>query len=227
MPRLRTADASHHRQAQGAARIYHAVALILGEDLQAALPVAEGAVSICESEGVLFWRAAAYSVLGWLLALNGRSAEGLPPLARGAALQAEAGIRGNLSEFWNRWARGLFEAGQFQEASRTAHRARELAEAAGEQAYLAEALHVLARIDAESGDVGSARDHYQRARDLAARLEMRPLAARCDLGLGSVARRTADLTRARVHLARAAEEFRALGMLRSLSQAEAEQAWLA
>ena len=113
---VRTADASHHRQAQGAARIYHAVALILGEDLQAALPVAEGAVSICESEGVLFWRAAAYSVLGWLLALNGRSAEGLPPLARGAALQAEAGIRGNLSEFWNRWARGLFEAGQFQEA---------------------------------------------------------------------------------------------------------------
>ena len=56
---------------------------------------------------------------------------------------------------------------------------------------------------------------------------MRPLAARCDLGLGSVARRTAELTRARVHLARAAEEFRALGMLRSLSQAEAEQAWLA
>jgi DNA-binding SARP family transcriptional activator len=223
---VRTADASHHRQAQGAARMYHAVALILGEDLRAALPVAEEAVSICESEGVLFWRAAAYSALGWLLALNGRSAEGLPYLAGGAALQAEAGIRGTLSVFWNRWARGLLEAGQLQEAGRTAHRALELAQAAGEHAYMAEAFHVLARIDSELGDVISARDLYQRARDLAAGLEMRPLAARCNLGLGSVARRTADVTRARAHLACAAEEFRALGMLHSLSQAEAEQARL-
>jgi tetratricopeptide (TPR) repeat protein len=223
---MSTADASHHRQAQGAARMYHAVALILGENLQAALPVAEEAVSICETEGVLFWRAAAYSVLGWLLALNGRSAEGLPHLARGAALQAEAGIRGTLSVFWIRWAWGLLEAGQLQEAGRTAHRALELAEAAGERAYLAEALDVLARIDSESGDVVSARERYQRARDLATSLEMRPLAARCDLGLSGVARRAGDLTRARAHLARAAEEFRTLGMLGSLGRVEAERARL-
>jgi class 3 adenylate cyclase/tetratricopeptide (TPR) repeat protein len=222
-----TADASHHRQAQGTARMYQAVALILGEDLRAALPVAIEAVSICETEGVLFWRAAAYSVLGWLLALNGRSAEGLPHLARGAALQAEAGIRGTLSVFWNRWALGLLEAGQVQEAGRTAHRALELAQAAGERAYMAEALEVLAGIDSESGDMVSGRDRYQRALDLATSLQMRPLAARCDLGLGRVARRAADLTRARAHLARAAEEFRALGMLGSLGRVEAERARLA
>jgi class 3 adenylate cyclase/tetratricopeptide (TPR) repeat protein len=224
---VRTADASHHRQAQGTARMYYAVALILGEDLRAARPVVERAVAICENEGVLFWRAAAYSTQGWLLTLNGRPAEGLPYLERGAALQAEAGIRGTLSVFWHRWAGGWLEAGELQEAGRTARHAVELAQAAGERAYMAEAFHVLARIDAASGDVVSARDHYQRARDLATSLEMRPLAARCDLGLGSVASRAADLIRARAYLARAAGEFRALGMLRSLSQAEAEQARLA
>ena len=223
---VRAADASRHRQAQGAARVYYAGALVLSENLQAAGPVAEEALSICEKEGVLFWRACAYSVLGWLLAQNGRPADGLPHLARGAALQAEGGVRSVLAAFWNRWAEGLLEAGQRAEAGRTAHRALELAAAAAEHAFMAEALHLLARIDAESGDVVLARDGYQRARDLATSLEMRPLAARCNLGLGSVARRTGDLTRARPHLMSAAEEFRSLGMLRALSQAEAEQARL-
>jgi hypothetical protein len=85
-------------------------------------------------EGVLFWRAAAYSTLGWLLALDGRPAEGLPYLASGAALQAEAGISGTLAVFWHRWAGGVLEAGQLKEAGRTAHRALELAQAAGESA---------------------------------------------------------------------------------------------
>lgn len=162
-------------------------------------------------EGVLFWRAAAYSTLGWLLALDGRPAEGLPYLASGAALQAEAGISGTLAVFWHRWAgggaRGWTAKGSRSYRTSCA-RARPGRRRGCIGAYMAEAFHVLGRIELESGNAVSARDRYQRARDLATSLEMRPLAARCDLGLGSVERRAADLTRARAYLARAAEEFR-------------------
>ncbi len=171
---MEEADRSGHRQGQAAARMYYALALVPRAELELARAVASKAVELADSESVLFWRAFAHSILGWIMARQGQPEEGLPLLAQGAAFQAEAGIKGTLASFWIRWAEGQLLAGQVAEAQRTGRRALELAQQAGERGAEAEALQLLAAVSARAGRVQIAQTYQAQAAALARELRMDP-----------------------------------------------------
>jgi tetratricopeptide (TPR) repeat protein len=171
---VKEADQSRHRQGQAAARIYYAQVLVQHGDLDLARAVGSRAVELAESESVLFWRAAAYSTLGWIMTRQGHTGEGVPLLARGAALQAEAGIKGTLAAFWLRWAEGQLLAGEVEEAQRIGRRALELAQQTGERGCEADALQILAAIAARAGRVELAETYHAQAALLGRELRMDP-----------------------------------------------------
>jgi tetratricopeptide (TPR) repeat protein len=217
------AEASGYVQAQAAAYLYQATALVARGEFGAALPLCEGGIRLSERGAVGFWRAFAYSMHGWTLAYAGDADQGLPLLERGARLQESGGIKAIRSIFWARWAEGLLLGGDLVEAERIGSRALELAVASGERGFEAEARHVLARIAAGGGvtELDAAHRHYERASALAAELGMRPLQARCHLGLAGLYQRTAKLDQAKDHLTTARKMFREMEMGFWLEQSEA------
>jgi transcriptional regulator with AAA-type ATPase domain/tetratricopeptide (TPR) repeat protein len=218
------AEASGYFQAQAAAYLYQATALVSRGEFGAALPLCERGVRLGELGAVGFWRAFAYSMWGWALACSDDVDQGLPHLERGAVLQEGVGIKAIRSIFWTRWAEGLLLGGDLLEAKRAGIRGLELAEASGERGFAAEACHVLARIAAGGGaaEFDAAYLHYERASALADELGMRPLHARCHLGVASLYRRMAKIDQARWHLTTAMTMFRGMDMRFWLEQAEAE-----
>ena len=161
-----------------------------------------------------FWRAFAYSMLGWVLVRSGEAEQGVPHLERGAVLQESSGIKAIRSVFWTRWAEGLLLSGDLLEAKRVGRRGLELAEVSGERGFEAEACHVLARTAAEGSDseLDAACLHYERAARLATELGMRPLVAHCHLGLGKLYRRTGDEATAQQHVTTATTMYREMDM---------------
>jgi class 3 adenylate cyclase/tetratricopeptide (TPR) repeat protein len=217
------AEASGYVQAQAAAYLYQATALVAHGEFGAALPLCEGGIRLSERGAVGFWRAFAYSMQGWTLAYAGDVDQGLPLLERGARLQESGGIKAIRSIFWARWAEGLLLGGDLVEAKRIGSRALELAVASGERGFEAEAYHVLARTAAAGGmsELAVAQRHYDRASVLAAELGMRPLQARCHLGLAGLCQQTAKLEQANDHLTTARTMFREMEMRFWLEQGEA------
>jgi class 3 adenylate cyclase/tetratricopeptide (TPR) repeat protein len=218
------AEASGYFPAQAAAHLYQATALVSRGEFGAALPLCARGVRLSELGAVGFWRAFAYSMLGWVLARSGEADRGLPHLERGAVLQESSGIKAIRSVFWTRWAEGLLLDGNLLEAKRVGLRGLELAEVSGERGFEAEACHVLARAVAEGGDseLDAACLHYERASTLAAELGMGPLVAHCHFGLGKLYRRTGDAAKAGRHLTTATAMYREMGMTFWLEKADAE-----
>jgi tetratricopeptide (TPR) repeat protein len=218
------AESSGYFPAQAAAHLYQAMALMSRGKVAAALPLCRRGVRLSELGAVGFWRAGAYSMLGWALARSGEANQGLPHLERGAVLQESCGIKAIRSVFWTRWAEGLLLGGNLPEAKRVGRRGLELAEAAGERGFEAEAYHVLARTAAEGDDseLDVACLYYERAVTLAVELGMRPLVAHCHLGLGKLYRRTTDRAKAAEHLTTARAMYQEMDMGVWLEKADTE-----
>jgi tetratricopeptide (TPR) repeat protein len=217
------ADAYAHPQAQAIAYTLGALPLLyMGETLQG-VAMAEQALELCKTRGLILWFPAASVTFGWALALAGRADEGLPHLERGPTIVEAFGSKNFVSLMYTWWAEGLLLAGQVAEAALKIDRAVELARMCREAGYLTEALHGRAQVlaGADPLDFETAAAAYGQARQEAERLGQRSLVARCHLGLGQLYRRAGEPAQAREHLSGAVALFRDMGLGRWLGQAEA------
>ena len=107
-----------------------------------------------------------------------------------------------------------------------AQEAVELAASTERRLQEGHALRILGDVLGQVSGVERAEATYRRALALAEAQEMQPLQARCQLGLGRLYRRQGRVDEAGASLTAASRLLRALGMLRWVTDAEAELAEL-
>jgi tetratricopeptide (TPR) repeat protein len=192
---------------------------------QAAIPILEEGLALCENKTVPFLLPIVASELGVAYALAGRLEEAIRLCELGVSYGASMGLMfgealrlTSLSEtFWmSRRRQEAVEAAERALRASREHRTR------GHEAWV---LRLLGEIAAhgDSPDTESAEDHYRKALELADAHGMRPLVAHCHLGLGTLYRRAGKPHEGQGHLGRAAEMYRDMAMPSCLEQAQA--AW--
>jgi tetratricopeptide (TPR) repeat protein len=220
---IQAAEDDKHPQSQAVTWTLAATPFVYRGDAAEAVRLAERALALCESKGLLTWLPGAIATLGWALVAAGRLEEALPYLERAPSLYETLGLRTYLSLLFVWWAEGLLLAGRIEEARDVALRAVETAVACGERGNEAEGLLVMANVLAASEPPDPmAATYYERVRNQAEELGMRPLLGYCHLGLGRFHLRSGARERGIQHLGQAATLFRAMGMRRALSVVEAE-----
>jgi tetratricopeptide (TPR) repeat protein len=162
--------------------------------------------------------------LGYVYALSGRVAEGIPMLEHAVSAIATMGLGAYRPLFLMYLGEAYVLASRLEDALEVAGRALAVARERGQRGYEAWALHLLGEIATRRHprDVETAEGDYRQAMGVAEELGMRPLLARCHLDLGRLARRTGQRQRAREHLTTATTMLREMGMRLWLEQAEAE-----
>jgi tetratricopeptide (TPR) repeat protein len=203
---------------------YRGVGLLaLGQgDMQAAIPVFERCLGLCQTWDIAGWFAIMAAQLGYTYALSGRMSEALPLLEQ-AIVQAPA----KRSVYHARLLGYLSEAylldGRPEDALPLAVSALELARARKERGFQAYALHLVGEIAVQHthSNVDEAAAHYQQALALAEELGMRPLQAHCHRGLGLLYAAIGQREPARAELSTAIALYRAMEMTFWLPQAEA------
>jgi len=173
------------------------------------------------------WNLTLFSVgnpgsLGYVYALLGRTAEGIPLMEHTLSAFGTMGHRLAQSFFLVPLGEAYVLAGRLADAHELAGRALTFAREGGQRPYQAWALRLLGEIAARSDSPQHADGHYRDARALAEELGMRPLVAHCHLGLGRLHWRTGTRQEAHAHLTMAAMMYREMGMPFWLEQAEEE-----
>ena len=192
-------------------------------DLSRAIPLLEGAMSLCQDMNFLLWFPLLAAALGTAYTLAGRVTDAEPLLTQ-AVEQATAVERVDSQAFCClSLGEAQMLAGRLEEAhtltEHTLAHAREHKER-GSEAY---ALRLLGDIAArrEPLEAKQAEAHYRQALTLAGELGMRPLQAHCHLGLGTLSGRTGQRQQARTELSAAIDLYRTMDMTFWLPQAQA------
>jgi class 3 adenylate cyclase/tetratricopeptide (TPR) repeat protein len=161
--------------------------------------------------GLLGWASA---MLGYAYVLGGNAVEGVTLLEDGAALSQRAQVKVAESLVASALGEAYLRAGRLAEASTTAMRALDIARARRERGYEAWTIRLQGQIAIASTrtELPWAEEHFRNAGVIADTLGMRPLRAHCRLGLASVHAKAGRPVEAAAERARAAAEFRAMGM---------------
>jgi class 3 adenylate cyclase/tetratricopeptide (TPR) repeat protein len=194
-------------------------------DVHQAISALEQGLRICRDtmpDNRFLFRMVA-SCLGYVYALSGRIAEGLPLLEeaikRAPSRRVEVSNRQNLA-----WlGEAYLMAGHQDDAMDLAGQVLKLSRASNERGHQAYALRLLGEIAArrEPPESDQTEGHYRQALALAEELGMRPLQAHCHLGLGTFYAKISQREEACTELATAIEMYRAMDMTFWLPQAEA------
>jgi tetratricopeptide (TPR) repeat protein len=223
---VREADESGHPYAQAIAHSWRVMPVAHRGDFEAAIPLCEVAVALCEKKELLGWLPFAYALWGWVLSGAGRPDEGVPFSERAIALFEMVGITAFLSVQYVQLAEGLLIAGRIDEARRAALRAVELASSHGERSSESWARCVLGDVEVEAR-AGDAHLHHEAALAIAEEQQLPMLRARSHLGLARIESRAGDRAAARRHLAVAGEIYRAAHAPRWLARVAHVEAELA
>ncbi len=196
-------------------------------DLDKAIPALERGLALCDRWDLRLWSFENAAFLGSAYALCGRLSEAFPLFERAVGEMPlkqldHALVVGQLAE-------ALLLASRFEEASRYASQALDLAQRSRERGNEAYAWRLLAEVQSrgDAPDLEAAAAHYRDAMTLAVELGMSPLVAHCHLGLGKLHRRTGRHDQAHEHLTTATTMYRAMDMRFWLEQADAEMRGLA
>jgi tetratricopeptide (TPR) repeat protein len=123
--------------------------------------------------------------LGYVYALLGRTAEGIPLMEHTRIGLETMGHRLAQSFFLVLLGEAYVLADRLEDAFKVSGRALAFAREGGQRPYEARALRLLGEITARRDPPDRAEGHYREARALAEQLGMRPLVAHCHLGLGT------------------------------------------
>ncbi len=173
------------------------------------------------------WNLTPFSVgnmgsLGYVYALLGRPAEGIPLMEHMLCAFETMGHRLAQSFYLVPLGEAYVLADRLDHALEFAGRALTLAREGGRRPYEAWALRLLGEVTARRDPPEVADGHYRKALALAEQCGMRPLIAHCHLGLGKLYRRTGTFEQAQEHLGTATTLYREMDMRFWLEQAEVE-----
>ncbi len=166
--------------------------------------------------------------LGYVYALSGRVAEGLPLLQQAVkALEAMGQTQYQLLGVMH-LAEACLLVDRVEDALALAGQALALTRERGQRGDEAWALRLLGEVAShrDPPDVETAERHYREAMALGEELGMRPLVAHCHLGLGKLYARKGKPQQAQEHLTTATTMYREMDMRFWLEQAEASMAKL-
>ena len=195
-------------------------------ELGQALQLIERGLTLSREWNLTFHSAAQMGRLGYLHALSGEVAEGIPLLEHAASAGDKMGFGAFQPLFLMDLAEGYSLGGRSEDALVVAVRARNLARENGQRPYEACALRLIGDIDNGRDSAQDADRSYQEALDLAVDLGMHPLIAHCHAGLAKLYRRTGRREEADEHLATATALYGELGMSYWLGKLEREMAEL-
>ena len=162
-------------------------------------------------------------LLGYVYALSGKTAEGLPLLHHAVKRMESLGMGFYYSLPVIHLSEASLLADQVDDALTSAKQALAIFRERGERAHEAQTLRLLGEIFArcDPPDFEKAEKHYHDAMTLAKELSMRPLVAHCHFGLSTLYQRIAKQQQAQEHIAIASELYRKMDMEFFLDQAEA------
>lgn len=168
------------------------------------------------------------AALGTANVQEGRVAEGIGLLEEAIA-ESTVSNRAQQAMFMSQLSEAYLAAARPGDALRVAREGLEGARQRQERGDAAWNLRAIAEAlpFADPGEADAAARHYTDAVVLADELGMRPLAAHCRFGLAKLHLRLDKRKPAREHLAAATTLYRAMGMQRSLAEAEVELTKLA
>jgi class 3 adenylate cyclase/tetratricopeptide (TPR) repeat protein len=157
--------------------------------------------------------------LGYVYALSGRIAEGLPLLEYALSATETMGYGSLLPLVLVYLGEAYVLADRLEDALALAERVLALTRARGQRPYEARALRLLGDVAARRDVPEHADGHYRDALALAEELGMRPLVAHCHFGLGKLYRGTGKREQAHEHLTTAIAMYREMDMRFWLEQA--------
>jgi transcriptional regulator with AAA-type ATPase domain/tetratricopeptide (TPR) repeat protein len=153
--------------------------------------------------------------LGYVYALLGRTAEGIPLLQQALSVMETMRSRFALSLYLARLSEAYLLSDRLdrvEDALALARRALTLAREGGQRNAEARTLRLLGDVTARGNSPEEAESHYRDALALAEELGMRPLVAHCHAGLGRLLERTDQRGQSRQHLPTAMRMYREMEM---------------
>jgi tetratricopeptide (TPR) repeat protein len=211
---LRCADVADHTYTRLQACFGLGVVRLRNGELHSAIEVLERGRALCQTTDVPFQAHLNAASLGYVYALIGRVADGLPLLEDAVEQVTRTGGLFSQSLLLGWFGEAYLLAGRIDEALTTATKAIDLCRARGERGREAYVLRLLGEIAAarKPVDVETGEDYYRQAIDVARQRGMRPLVAHCHLGLSKLYRRTGEREQAQEHLTTATTMYLEMGM---------------
>jgi class 3 adenylate cyclase len=191
-------------------------------DFHHAVRVLERGLALSREWNMPYFSAAHSGGLGYVYALWGRTAEGIPLLEHAVSAFETMGNRVAQCGVLMRLGEARVLANRLADALGCAGRALTFARESGQRGDEARALCLLGNVTARRNRSDHAERHYREGLALAEELGIRPLVAHCHLGLGKLYRRTGARKQAQQCLVTATAMYRDMGMTYWLEQAEAE-----
>jgi len=191
-------------------------------DFHHAVRVLERGLALSREWNMPYFSAAHSGGLGYVYALWGRTAEGIPLLEHAVSAFETMGNRVAQCGVLMRLGEARVLANRLADALGCAGRALTFARESGQRGDEARALCLLGNVTARRNRSDHAERHYREALALAEERGMRPLVAHCHLGLGKLYRRTGKREETQEHVATATTMYRDMGMTYWLEQAAAE-----
>jgi hypothetical protein len=171
--------------------------LLLRGELEAALQSSALALAIAERNDITFIIPVVASQVGFLLATQGRAAEGLVVARRAVRKAKEIGNNAGLSRWCARLSEASLLAGEPAEAREQAENALKIAEENNQLGYLCSALRARAKTRLLDADLDGAAEDLLRATGIARALRLGPALAKCHFDTGALAQVAGRLTEAR------------------------------
>ena len=192
-------------------------------DLRRALPLLEGALSICKDADLRAFFPRMAAALGAAYILGGRIADAVPLLRQAQEQSITTGMVGYQALCNLSLGEAYMMTGLWEEAHALAEGALAYARGHKERSNEAYALWLLGEIAARREPLESetAEAHYCQALALAEELGMRPLQAHCHRSLGTLYAQLGQQEQARTALSTAIEMYRAMEMTFWLPQTKA------
>jgi tetratricopeptide (TPR) repeat protein len=218
---LRLAEALDHPYSLAFGCLSLAFLHITTGELSRAGRLLERGQAVAREWNLTYWSVSAAATLGYVAALSGQTAEGIPMLEHALSAIETMGF-GVVQPFYLAYLGEAYVlADRLEDALDVAGHALTLAREAGQRGYEARALRLLGEVTVRLDPPDRAEGHYREALALAEEIGMRPLVAHCHLGLGKLYRRTGTPEQAQEHVATATTMYREMGMTDWLEQAEA------
>ena len=221
---IRLAEAFDHPYSLANVCWHLAILQIIRGEFSHAVRLLERGLELSREWNLTFVSVQNTGSLGYVYALSGRIAEGLPLLEYALSATETMRYGAQLPLVLVCLCEAYVLADRLEDALALAERALALTRARGQRPYEARALRLLGDVAARRDVLEHADGHYRDALALAVELEMRPLAAHCHLGLGKLYRRAGNGQPAQEHLTTATTMYREMNMRFWLGQAEAERA---
>lgn len=180
--------------------------------IKEALQSSSSALAIAEQHDIAFIIPVLGSQVGYLLAAQGSSNEGLVLAQRAVRTAEEIGINAGRSRWCARLAEVCLFAKELALAKHHAETAIRMAEEAGELGYLCSALRLRAKTNASDGNIGEAFTDVLRAAEIARTLRLGPALAKCHFDHSSLLQGAGQLQEARRGFQIAGNAFQRYGM---------------